>query len=73
VNVGSSVVVEKSIEDTKKLLEEQHIEISAYRVQLNDHLQNMMTRIQELQAALEQMVHGSNHVHSPDCGHHHEH
>lgn len=64
VNVGSSVVVEKSVDDTRKLLSDQHVEISRYRNQLLEHLNKMIAQMQSLQATLEKMIHEKRPAHS---------
>ncbi|MBI5398229.1 prefoldin subunit alpha [Candidatus Woesearchaeota archaeon] len=56
VNVGSSVVVEKTVDDTKKLLGDQQVEISMYREQLLAHLNKLPEQMQHLQAQLEKMI-----------------
>ncbi|MBI4738730.1 prefoldin subunit alpha [Candidatus Woesearchaeota archaeon] len=56
VNVGSSVVVEKSFDDTQKLLGDQEVEISIYREQLLAHLNKMLVQMQHLQEQLEKMI-----------------
>jgi len=56
VNVGSGVVVEKSLEDTKKLLKSQSVEINQYKEQMSNQMELMLTQIQLLERELKGMV-----------------
>jgi prefoldin alpha subunit len=52
VNVGDNTVVEKSIIDTKALLEKQRDEIDAYKKELQAHFQMLISRLAELKEEL---------------------
>jgi len=52
VNVGSNVIVKKTIPDTVKLIENQGKEIEKYRVELIEQLQILVERIDTLQLEL---------------------
>jgi prefoldin alpha subunit len=55
VNVGSGTVVEKSVEETKKLVEEQAKEIEKYKTQVSNNLIHLITEYQMLEAELRKM------------------
>jgi prefoldin alpha subunit len=52
INVGSSVVVKKSVEETKKLLDEQEAEIKQVEEQLAVQWQTLMLKLQEVHEKL---------------------
>jgi prefoldin alpha subunit len=52
VNVGSNVVVKKSIPETKDLLEQQSKELENYKKEANKQMNEIISKIQELQASL---------------------
>ncbi|MFH1917105.1 MAG: prefoldin subunit alpha [Nanoarchaeota archaeon] len=49
VNVGADTVVEKSVEDTRKLLTSQKDEIEKYKTEALGQFQELLTRVTELQ------------------------
>jgi prefoldin alpha subunit len=53
VNVGSNVAVNKSVDDTKKLLDEQILDVEQYQKELSMALEAYAARLQELQQDLE--------------------
>ena len=56
VNVGSGVVVDKNMKETKKLLEKQQDEINNLKNQLNLQVQQLLMKISLLKQDLERMV-----------------
>lgn len=55
VNVGSNVIVKKSVSDTKILLDEQAKELNKYREQLMQQLNEVIFKIEETQASLQEI------------------
>ena len=58
VNVGSGIAVVKSIDETKKILEEQQQELSNFRQQIVAELKENLTRARELEKELIDVVKG---------------
>ncbi|MBI1969396.1 prefoldin subunit alpha [Candidatus Woesearchaeota archaeon] len=56
VNVGANVVVEKSVEETKKLMEQQNKEINKYREELFEQLKKLIVVAQKLEHDLQKMM-----------------
>lgn len=56
VNVGSGVVVEKDLEGTRKLLQDQAAEIAKYKEQLTNQMTNQIAKFQELEMELKKLV-----------------
>jgi prefoldin alpha subunit len=56
VNVGGGVVVDKDVEGTKKLLQEQAMEIEKYKEQIASQIAAQISRYQELEAELKKLV-----------------
>ena len=56
VNVGSNIVVAKSIDEAKKLLEQQSSEIQAIRTRIAAQLEKLATRAQALQEELMKLI-----------------
>ena len=62
VNVGAGVCVEKSIEDTKALLEKQQNEIEKYREQVTQHLTMFSEHLQKAEKDMETLIKGIKNV-----------
>ncbi len=56
VNVGANVAVEKSIDEAKKLLDEQSVEIQAIRARIAGQLDQLASKAQVLQAEMMKMM-----------------
>ena len=59
VNVGNNVVVEKSVEDTINLLDEQLMELGKYQMQLTAQQQTLSRKVEEVEKEVEKRI---NHV-----------
>jgi prefoldin alpha subunit len=62
VNVGAGVCVEKSIDDTKALLEKQQTEIEKYREQVTQHLTMFAEQLQKAEKEMETLIKGIKNV-----------
>ncbi len=49
VNVGSNVVVEKSVEDTKKLMDNQLVELKNYKIKLMANMEKLSKQVKEIE------------------------
>ena len=56
VNVGASVAVKKTVDETRELLKEQAIEIENYKAQVAAQLELIAKRGTELEEELEKLV-----------------
>ncbi|MBN1156354.1 prefoldin subunit alpha [Candidatus Woesearchaeota archaeon] len=56
VNVGSNIAVKKSLEETKKLLDEQSAEIQGIRARIATQLEQLASKAQVLQAELMKLI-----------------
>ena len=71
VNVGSNVVIERTIEDSKGLVEEQIKELDNMIKQLVKEIKEGMTKSNKLGSELSELSQkgDSGHVHGPNCNH----
>ena len=58
VNVGAGVCVEKSLEDTKKLLDKQTQEIKKYKLQVEEHAKSFTEDLEKAEKEMEKLVKG---------------
>lgn len=56
INVGSSVIVEKSIEDTKKLIEKQKEEIISIKEKMSINMNKLLEKASALEKELSQIM-----------------
>ena len=56
VNVGDNVVVDKNIEETKKLMDKQTQDISRFRDQIVEHLQGLLDSSKKLEEHMAEIV-----------------
>ncbi len=66
VNVGSQVAVEKSVEDTQKIVSTQIGEMMQYREQLIENMRKLVEHYGRIEQELEKLVH---HEHDENCNH----
>lgn len=62
VNVGAGVCVEKSLEDTKKLLDKQVAEIEKYKKQVEEHIKTFAEQLQKSEKEMEDLIKGMKDV-----------
>ncbi|MBS3136518.1 prefoldin subunit alpha [Candidatus Woesearchaeota archaeon] len=56
VNIGSSVVVEMSMDETKKLIEKQREELKMLRTNISENLKKFMKRASEIEKELKDII-----------------
>ena len=56
VNVGADVAVKKTIQESKKLVTDQLVEITKFQRELSDNLEKLATKAQELEKELSKLI-----------------
>jgi prefoldin alpha subunit len=71
VNIGSNIVIERTIEDSTKLVEEQIKELDKMLKQLEKEMEEGVTKSNKLNSELAELSQKGNpgHVHGPECNH----
>lgn len=68
VNIGSNIAVERSVEDSKKLIDKQTSELRKILSRLEKEINDGLKKGNELNSELAKLS-KKDHVHGPDCKH----
>ncbi len=70
VNIGSNIAIERSIEESKKLVDFQISELNSMLVKINEEISKGLEKGSKLNAEIAKLSQKNQpHVHGPDCNH----